>query len=250
MLVAAGFGVYGMLVGGGATSWRDGDSVIVEKGSETPYIYRDGRLHPMVNIVSARLALGEHAGISRVSARSLVGVPRGQTLGIPGAPAGLPAGGSLLTGGWTMCTEQRPDGRGGRETVSVLGVGQGPDGGQPAGDRAVLVRDATAGGGLHLVWHGHRFAIEDPEPVLLALGADQEEALPAAPAWLDSLPVGDPIASEQVPDPGRSTEAFGDLRTDQGVRTGQVIGSAGASYLVGPERLLRITPLQIGRAHV
>ncbi|MPZ27568.1 MAG: type VII secretion protein EccB [Micromonosporaceae bacterium] len=251
VLVAAGFGVYGLLVGGGATGWQDGGSVIVEKGSETAYIYRNERLHPMVNIVSAQLALGGDAGVTRVSARSLAGVPRGLTLGIPGAPDGLPAGGSLLTGGWTLCTQQRPDGSGGSETFSVLAVGQPPAGGQPVADRAVLVRDAGAGGGgdagddvdvgLHLVWHGHRFEVD--ARALRALGTGQQRTLPVAPAWLDTLPVGDPLAPGQEPDRGQPTRALGELRSDLGVRTGQVLESAGLHYLVGLDRLREITPL-------
>lgn len=239
VLVAAGFGVYGLLVGGGATAWRDGESVIVEKGSEAAYIYRDDRLHPMVNIVSAQLALGGDAGITRVSARSLAGVPRGLTLGIPGSPEGLPADRNLLAGGWTICTQQRPDGSGGTEPVSVLGVGQPPQGGQPVADAAVLVSDP--GAQLWLVWHGHRFEVD--APVARALGTGQQRALPVAPAWLDTLPVGDPLAPRQVPDPGQPTRALGALRTDLGVRTGQVLESAGVHYLVGPDRLQEVTPL-------
>jgi type VII secretion protein EccB len=244
VLVAAGFGVYGILVGGGATSWRDGGSVIVEKGSEAPYIYRDERLYPMLNVVSAQLALGGDAGVTRVSARSLEGVPRGPTLGIPGAPQGLPDGQQLLTGGWTLCSQEHPDGQGGRETFSVLGVGRPPEGGQPAGERAILVRDAGVGDSDPvLVWHGHRFGLADPAPALLALGASRESALPVASGWLDALPVGDRLAPPEVADRGAPSSAFGELR-DLVLRSGQVIEVAGRHYLVRAEDLLGITPLQ------
>lgn len=244
VLVAAGVGIYGFYVGGGATSWQDGSSIVVEKGSETPYLYRDQRLYPMVNFVSAQLALGAGAEVTRVSARSLAGVPRGPTLGIPGAPEGLPGRDQQLTGGWTLCSQQRPDGHGGQETISVLGVGRDPDGGQPAGEQAVLVRDAT-GDQLHLVWHGHRYPLVAVEPALHALGASPQRAVPVAPAWLDALPVGDPLEPPAASDPGAPTDALGEVRDDHQVRTGQVIVStAGTHYLVRSEDLREITPLQ------
>jgi type VII secretion protein EccB len=240
VLVAAGVGVYGILVGGGATSWRDGDSAIVEKGSETPYIYREGRLYPMLNVVSAQLAVGGDR-ITRVSGRSLEGVPRGPTLGIPGAPQGLPGGQRLLAGGWSLCSQEHPDGQGGRKTFSVLGVDHPPEGGAPAGERAMLVRDA--GSDPVLVWHGHRFALADPGPAVLALGASRERAVPVAPGWLDALPVGDPLAPPAVPDRGEPSSAFGELH-DLVLLTGQVIEAAGRQYLVRADDLLGITPLQ------
>jgi type VII secretion protein EccB len=246
VVVAAGFGIYGILVGGGATSWQDGRSVIVEKETGTPYIFRDQRLYPMVNFVSARLALPAGAGVVRVSARSLAGVPRGPALGIPGAPPGLPSSGKLLTGGWTLCSEAVPDGRGGRSERSVLAVGQPAPGGElVAEDQAVLVRDAAAAGSeLHLVWHGHRFALAATEPVRTALGFTRERALPVAPAWLDALPVGEPISPPAAGERGEPTAALGDLREDRAIRTGQVLAAGGAYYLVREAELREVTPLQ------
>lgn len=248
VLVAAGFGVYGVLAGGGATGWRDGESIVVEKGSETPYLYRDGRLHPMVNFVSAQLALGGDADVARVSARSLEGVPRGPTLGIPGAPEGLPDGGNLLTGQWAFCSEQRADGRGGTETVSVLGIGRGREAGRPVGAQALLVRDAGRPGGsdLHLVWRGHRFALgSEPEATLRALGASRSRARPVAAVWLDALPVGDPLRPRgEVPVRGAPTTALPDPGEGETVLTGQVIVDAGTYLLVTPAELVELTPLQ------
>src|SRR5688572_19605649 len=95
VLALAAVGVYGLVVGGGATSWRAGTFVIVEKETGTRYIYRDGYLHPVLNFASARLVLGQPAPAKMVSAKSLVGVARGAALGIPGAPDALPDRGRL-----------------------------------------------------------------------------------------------------------------------------------------------------------
>jgi type VII secretion protein EccB len=242
VLVAAGFGVYGLYAGGGATSWRNGDSVIMVKGTDTAYIYRGQRLYPMANLVSARLAVG-NAAVTQVTARSLEGVPRGPTLGIPNAPEGLPGNGDLLTGGWTMCSEQWLDERNVEQTSSVLGIGRGPVGGESAGERAVLVRDVSDGS-LQLVWHGHRFPLDVPEPALLAVGWDAERALPVSPAWLYGLPAGEPVVVPTVPAPGEPTAAFGGLSPDGEVFTGEVIQDNDTFYLVQSDALQRITPFQ------
>lgn len=247
VLIIAGFGMYGFLAGGGATSWRDGGSVIVDRDGGVVYIYRDGRLHPMTGLVSAQLALDGNPAVTRVSSASLQGVPRGTTLGIPGAPDALPGPDNLLTGGWSVCSERPPDGRGGRETVSALGIGYAPEGGSPLADgRALLVHDVDGGADarLYLVWNGHRFALVEPEPALRALGVSAHRALPVSGAWLDAVPVGDPLRPPLVADPGQPTRAFGDpAGRGPHVRTGQVLEIAGAYYLVGSATVREITPL-------
>ena len=247
VLLLAGFGIYGLVVGGGATSWRTGDRIVMAKESGTRYVYYEERLHPVVNFASARLVLQRPADITAVTAASLLGVPRGRSLGIPGAPDGLPDGKRLLARDWALCSELVADGRGGLVAASVLGVGVTPPGGVGLGvDRAVLVRDTgTEGSGFHMVWRGHRFAIADPDPVLLAMGVDSGVAWPVAPVWLDGLPVGTALAVPRVTDRGVTTVAFGQLRGPAPARTGQVIaGPSGAFYLVGHDALRPITPVQ------
>ena len=70
---------------GGATSWKDGNAVIVEKETGTRYIFRDGQLHPVINYASALLALGTSARTLQVSRNSLTGTPRGTQIGIASA---------------------------------------------------------------------------------------------------------------------------------------------------------------------
>ncbi|WP_329070380.1 type VII secretion protein EccB [Amycolatopsis sp. NBC_01480] len=55
----------------------------------------------MTNYASALLALGSHAATTPVSAKSLIGVPRGPRIGIQDAPDALPGPGQVLRDGWT-----------------------------------------------------------------------------------------------------------------------------------------------------
>jgi type VII secretion protein EccB len=201
VLVLAAVGVYGLLRPADDGSWRDGASVVVERESGARFVYRDGVLHPVLNYSSALLILGSSQPSSSLVARSaLAGVARGAPLGIPGAPDLLPAAGELLTGRWTVCS--RPAGVG---VESVLRLGSGrSDGG--IGDRALVVADP--GGGLHLLWHRHRYAIRDPDLVLAAFAWPRESATSVAPAVLNAVPAGPDLAGLAVDGAGRRSAAI------------------------------------------
>src|SRR5204863_9303070 len=101
----AGAAVFGVLAGGGDSGWRDPGAVLVERESGARYVYRDGRLHPVLNYASALLVVGSTPGHTVLVSRSaLSGVPRGVPLGIPGAPDSLPAPGRLSAEPWTVCS--------------------------------------------------------------------------------------------------------------------------------------------------
>ncbi|MBO4210926.1 type VII secretion protein EccB, partial [Micromonospora echinofusca] len=119
--------VYGVLVGGGASGWRDAQAVIVEKESGARYVYRDGRLHPVLNYASALLIVGgAEQRTVLVSRASLAGVARGAPLGIPDAPDSLPAPDRLSPAPWTVCSVT-PDGStsGPRSVLLVGGTARG-----------------------------------------------------------------------------------------------------------------------------
>src|ERR1700753_2372120 len=52
IIVAAGFGFYGLLTHSGSQDWRVDGAVVVEKGTGAPYVYRDGTLYPTANYAS------------------------------------------------------------------------------------------------------------------------------------------------------------------------------------------------------
>lgn len=237
-LMLAAVGVYGIIAGGGATSWKKGSFVILVKDTGARYVYRNGVLHPVLNFTSARLVLGQAAKTKSVSAKSLKGVPRGPQLGIPGAPDTLPTRKELLSGGWTLCTATAPDGRGGRAARTTLVAGTATrTAGRPV-DGGLLV---TADNVVFLIWNNHRFPITQAA-TLRVLGAGSGDALPVAAAWLEVLPEGPALDGLRVEQPGAATTA---LPAAASVRSGQVVEAPpGTFYLVRPDRLLPITPLQ------
>ncbi len=197
VVALAAVAAYGVLRPGDDTTWRDGRSVIIERETGARFVYRDGELHPALNYTSALLILGgSQPATVIVSHAALAGVPRGVPLGIPGAPDSLPAPADLLTGPWTLCSRLA-----GTTAESLLAVG-GPvtaNGAapQPVGPGAgVLAADPT--GADHLLWHGRRFAIDDAEVVLTALGWRDRTPVPMAAAVLNAIPTGSDLAPIRI----------------------------------------------------
>ncbi|MEV4199731.1 type VII secretion protein EccB [Micromonospora globbae] len=203
VLVAAiglgGFALYGLFAGGGS-AWRDPGAVIVEKESGARYVYRERKLHPVLNYASALLIVGaERPRTVLVSRRSIDGVPRGLPLGIADAPDSLPAAARLSGAPWTVCS--LPPADAGRAVPrSALLIGTDTAGGRELGDEALLLRHPD--GGLHLVWHDQRHRIRDTNRVLAALATTRARAVPAAPALLNALPAGADLAPPPVPSLG------------------------------------------------
>src|SRR3712207_3733583 len=195
VLVAAialgGVAAYGAIVGGGSKSWRTDQAVIVEKESGARYVYRDDRLHLVVNYASALLIVGSSAPKTvLVSRKSIEGVPRGAPLGITDAPDSLPAPNRLLGAPWSLCSAPQTLAQGQTATQvrspgdvrSVLMVGAAPDGGVALQDDALLARHPD--GSLHLIWHNRRHAIGD-DRVVTALGWGGNQSVAVSPALLN-----------------------------------------------------------------
>ncbi|GIJ76269.1 type VII secretion protein EccB [Micromonospora phaseoli] len=200
--------LYGLFAGGG-TKWRDSGAVIVEKESGARFVYRQEKLHPVLNYASALLIIGaQQPRTVLVSRRSIDGVPRGLPLGIADAPDSLPAVGRLATAAWTVCSVAAPQGR--PEPRSVLMVGTGGTGGRPLGEDALLLR--APDGRLHLLWQQRRYLIRDTDRVLAALATTRSRAVPVAAALLNTVPVGTDLAPLNPPGLGRPSARIAESR--------------------------------------
>ncbi len=242
VLFLAAVGVYGLLRPGGATKWKEGGAVILEKETGTRYLYREGRLHPVLNYASALLAMESSAPTVSVSRNSLVGTPRGPRIGIPFAPDALPAPNRILDGPWTLCTQPARNAAGGIVATTVLTVGRAPNGGREPGDAALLVRDRKTKR-LHLVWRDHRYEIRNEKIVLEGLTMSAEPVVEVGGAWLSALPAGEPITPRRVSDRGGFSTAVSDARIGQVF----VVESQNATrqhYLAERARLVPLTPVE------
>jgi type VII secretion protein EccB len=234
VIAVGGVTVYGMPKSGCKTSWRNPQAIVLEKETGVRYVYRDGVLYPVANQASAML-LGALEPVS-VSRNSLTGTPRGETLGIPGAPDVVPPAADLLTGPWSLCV--RPAGEGARTTLLV---GMSPSGDKPLGTGAMLVRSTDGDdGALHLIWNDRRFQIRDSEVVLKALTWEGYDPVRVRAAWLNGLPAGTPISRFDLPG---GNSAF------RGVPVGRLFfvqNTAGNTqfYVAMPDGLAKVTSMQ------
>jgi type VII secretion protein EccB len=178
VIIAAVFGVLGLLVPGTVSGLTNPGTLVIDKDTATPYVpCGNGQLCPALNYASALLALNT-SNVNRVdvSQASLSHYSLGPTIGIAGLPQDLPTPADLVRGPWSVCTA------GG---VSTLVGGQSAGGAALTPGQAVL---AAAGSSSNwMLWNGERLLIQ--QPVMQSLfGGNNVQSVPAS--WLDAIPRG------------------------------------------------------------
>lgn len=203
VLIGATFSLVGLIRKGGATSWQKADTIIFDKDSAAVYVWVSDtkgaprRLHPMVNLTSARLFLGSATSKPKsLSSKSLAGIPRAPLKGIREAPGSVPAPKELIRGPWTVCARTQD---GVPEVTLLVGV---PLADAPLGPAAGLLVTAGRGQDSFVVWKGMRFKIPQPK-VLSALGFSVVEPRVVGAAWVNALPPGRDLTFPVIPDRGK-----------------------------------------------
>lgn len=83
---------------------RSGDSLLVDRTTNQLYVVLPdtGQLRPVYNLTSARLILGSSNNPVAVKSQELDSMPKGQPLGIPGAPYATPVAAAPASQ-WSLC---------------------------------------------------------------------------------------------------------------------------------------------------
>jgi type VII secretion protein EccB len=83
---------------------RSGDTLLVDRATNQLYVVlpNSSQLRPVYNLTSARLVLGNNDTPIAVKSEELDRMPKGQPIGIPGAPYATPVGG-VAESMWTLC---------------------------------------------------------------------------------------------------------------------------------------------------
>src|SRR5688572_9603518 len=135
VLVAAGFGVWGLLAKNGTKNITKPGTIIIEKetGAKLAFNNDTGKpvLYPFLNYASARLGVEGTITQKSVSRNALTKYARGPALGIPGAPDALPDPKKTTRAPWSLCVRTVDAPLGARSFVTLVG-GQNV-GGQPLG---------------------------------------------------------------------------------------------------------------------
>lgn len=180
----------------------DRSTIMVGRDSGQMYVRAGEVVHPVFNLASARLVLGEPAAPDTVRDSDLAGTRRGGLLGIPGAPSVLPAhrGGDAATGvSWTVC-DAVDDAHRGRPRITGSSVvareGVPRQGRETAPDEIVLAVQDGAGWMLR---DGTRSRVDlDDGDLLAILGLGGVDPRPVTAALIDPLREVDPVARPEI----------------------------------------------------
>ncbi|WP_327101007.1 type VII secretion protein EccB [Nocardia vinacea] len=167
----------------------------------------DKRLHPVLNLASARLISGSDESPKSVKDSKLSSMPRGPMLGIPGAPAALP--GSMQGGrsDWSLCETVQLSITG--SAAAATGVETAVFAGKPQLDErirtmapsdALLVRRTDK---LYLIYDGKRAEVEPDDSVIArSLGLPGHRPRPVGTGLLDVAIAVPPLAAPDIPRSG------------------------------------------------
>ncbi len=177
------------------------DPVLADRSTAALYVHLGDRLHPVLNLTSARLAVGRAVDPTTVSSEQLDKFARGSLIGIPGAPERMVQNTSR-DANWAVC-----DGTAGSDQAGVTVIaGQLERGGARAdqlGDgRGVLVAGAD---GTWLLWDGRRSAIDLADRAVTdALGLPAADPTPRsiAPGLFNAIPEAPALRIPQIPEAG------------------------------------------------
>lgn len=172
--------------------------IVVAKTSGAMFVVLDDTLHPVLNLASARLIVGNADTPVMVKESELGKRPRGPLLGIPGAPSALPHGDP---GAWTLCDTIAPGGARAVTTSVVVGGPELADGVRDLTDgEALLVQGVD---GTWLVHGGTRSRVDlGDHAVSLAFDLDGIMPRPMSEGLLGAIPEVPPLAPPTIRDAG------------------------------------------------
>src|ERR1022692_1415800 len=240
VIVAALFGIWGLLGPGGSPPHQQPGTLVIDRQTGTSYVFcQGGKLCPVLNYASARLALqSTSVDQQTVSQASLAKFARGPLIGIPGLPQPLPDPGLLFRQPWSVCM-QTVIGPSGPRAITTLAGGIGT-GGKSLGGSALLTQ---ALGQDWVIWDGQRMPIQSG---MLQTLFSSRQPIAVPPVWLDALPEGPAFAPPAI-------AGQGDTLVGPGGRTvfaGQVyeVNAVGGSppqyYVMIQSGLARISETQ------
>lgn len=198
-----------------------GNSVIVgNRDTGALYARVEGRLHPALNLTSARLVAATADAPTWVSGSEIARYPTGPMIGIPGLPDELPVSESLVSA-WAVC-----DTAGGDDAVTVTSIiGELLEKGRaepiPESQAVLGVHD----GATYLIFNGRRTPVNLADrAVTFNLGLDPATArpVPLSNALFDAMPATEPLVVPAIPAAGTAS------RWIPGATVGRVLVTEGS----------------------
>ncbi|HWT49828.1 MAG TPA: type VII secretion protein EccB, partial [Mycobacterium sp.] len=187
------------------------NAVLADRSTDALYVRVGDQLHPVLNLTSARLIVGRPVNPTAVKSSELDRFPRGNLIGIPGAPERMVQNTSH-DANWTVCDAlsgsagYAQGGHGAHSTGVTVIAGQ-PDG---DGARAAAIHANQGilvdnGGSTWLLWDGKRSQINLANHAVtnaLGLGVDVPTPRPIAQGLFNAIPEAPALTAPPIPNAG------------------------------------------------
>ena len=188
------------------------NAVLADRSTAALYVRVGDDLHPVLNLTSARLIVGRAANPTTVKSTELDRFPRGNLIGIPGAPERMVQNASH-DANWTVCDAVSGTTRGAHSTgVTVIA---GPPDGDGARATAIHVNQGILvdfpgdrGTSTWLLWDGKRSQIDLTNHAVtnaLGLGAGNSDVparRPIAQGLFNAIPEAPVLTAPPIPNAG------------------------------------------------
>jgi type VII secretion protein EccB len=188
------------------------NAVLADRSTAALYVRVGDDLHPVLNLTSARLIVGRAVNPTTVKSSELDRFPRGNLIGIPGAPERMVQSASR-DANWTVCDAVSGTARGAHSTGVTVIAGP-PDGtgaraaAMPAHQGILVDFAGDRGDGTWLLWDGKRSRIDlTNHAVTNALGLGVGDAPVPAPrpialGLFNAIPESPPLTAPPIPNAG------------------------------------------------
>lgn len=231
------------------------NAVLADRSTAALYVRVGDDLHPVLNLTSARLITGHPVDPTMVKSSELDRFPRGNLIGIPGAPERMVQNPSR-DANWTVCDAVSEPAQGGHaaHSTGVTVIAGRPD---SSGARAATLPSRQAilaerDGGTWLLWDGKRSQINLTDHAItnaLGLGQNNSEIpapRPVALGLFNAIPEAPPLAAPGIPNAG-APAPFGAPAPIGAVVVSYALEQSSAGtpryYAVLPDGLQQISPV-------
>ncbi len=184
------------------------NTVLADRSTAALYVRVGDELHPVLNLTSARLIVGRPVNPTTVKSSELDRFPRGNLIGIPGAPERMVQNTSH-DANWTVCDAVTGISHPAHSTGVTVIAGPLDSRGARAAElgsrQAVLV---ASGSSTWLLWDGRRSRIDLADhAVTSALGlglgnSDVPAPRPLAVGLFNAIPEAPPLTAPGIPNAG------------------------------------------------
>ena len=178
------------------------NAVLADRSTAALYVRVGEDLHPVLNLTSARLIVGHPVNPTTVKSSELDRFPRGNLIGIPGAPERMVQN-SSHDANWTVCDAVSGTAHGAHSTgVTVIAGPPDGDGARAAAihaNQGILVDNGNT---TWLLWGGKRSQIDLSNHAVtnaLGLGSDVPAPRPIAQGLFNAIPESPSLTAPSIP---------------------------------------------------